>query len=46
MVIVEAIGAAVEFAFERWPTAALLALFTSPLWLSMGLQLVNHWSTE
>lgn len=31
---------------ERHPRterALVLALFTSPLWLSVGLQLVEHW---
>lgn len=40
----EAVGTAVEFAFDRWPRAALFALFTSPLWLNVGLQLAKHWS--
>lgn len=46
MVIVEAIGAAVERFCARWPRVALFVLFTSPLWLNVGLQLLKHWSAE
>lgn len=34
---------------ERHPRterALVLVIFTSPLWLSMGLQLVEHWSKQ
>jgi hypothetical protein len=42
---VERLGAVVQFACERWPRAALLAVFLSPLWLNVGLQLWRHLNT-
>ena len=46
MRVIESIGAAIEMAGKRWPGAFLFVLFTAPLWLNQGLQLVKHWSSK